>query len=65
MRWAKKRLAPAGTRGLPLMQGLDASLVQGCAGTIFICTMHVWECMQSPVGFQAGMCVPTDEHGLL
>jgi hypothetical protein len=52
------------------LQALCVSLALGCVVGTFSCTVHVWECLQSPVGWGSGlashgMLVPTDEHGLL
>jgi hypothetical protein len=66
MRWEMKRPALAGSRERPLLQAHCGRLALGCVGVTSPCIVRVWGCLQSPeAGFQAGMRVPTDEHGLL
>jgi hypothetical protein len=67
MRWAMKLLAPVGSSGHPLLAGALRELSVGlCRGNFFMYRACLGMLVKSSgTGFQAGMRVPTDEHGLL
>jgi hypothetical protein len=54
MRWEMKRPALVGSREHPLLQTLCERLALGYVGATSSCTVHVWGCLQSPVGRGSG-----------
>jgi hypothetical protein len=65
--WSQMASGPGGVDRASFVAGALRELSIGlCRGFFPYSTMHVWKCLQNPLGGgPAGMRVPTDEHGLL